>query len=198
MKKIEFIWRHILYQSIEKRQISFQQQELAKIFNISSSTVNLALAPLRRMGAVTVGGRGFTVSDWEKILYHWANHRLLEDDISLRLSIKLPILEIEGRLPDRSIPTAYTAIRERYGEPPADYDTVYCYHPDPSSVYDRFVNEMGKSKPNCIVFKADPYLPSYGASCPLGQVFVDLWNLTDWFAKDFTSFLKDKINELLS
>lgn len=198
MKKIEFIWRHILYQSIEKRQISFQQQELAKLFHISSSTVNLALEPLRRMGAVTVGGRGFTVSDWEKILYHWSNHRILEKDISLQFNIQLPIMEIEGRLPDGSIPTAYTAVRERFGEPPADYDVVYCYHQDPANIFNRFEKEIGKAKPNCIVLKADPYLPSYGASCPLGQVFVDLWSLSDWFAKDFTNYVKEKLNELLS
>ena len=77
MKKNEFIWRHLLFEVIEKRTIRFQQQELATLFSVSSSTVNAALIPIRRLGGIRVGGRGFDIVDYEKILYHWANVRQL-------------------------------------------------------------------------------------------------------------------------
>src|SRR3989344_2651837 len=101
MKKIEFIWRHLLHQTLENRQTFFRQQDLAGHFRLSSSTVNLALKPLRLLSAVKVGGRGFTVIDAEKILYHWASHHRLSPDLSLR--VNLPVLEVEGRLPPGSL-----------------------------------------------------------------------------------------------
>lgn len=198
MKKIEFIWRHLLYETIEKRQTRFEQQELARQFSISSSTVNASLATLRRMGAVSVGGRGFRVVDYEKILYLWANERDLSRDIRLRFSVALPILEIEGQLPPETIPTAYTAMRERFGEPPADYDKIYVYTNNPDQIRQRFVHEIKKGQPNFFILEPDPFLSRYGSRPPLGQLFVDLWNLTDWYAKDFVKNLKEEIDGLLS
>lgn len=194
MKKIEFIWRHLLVQALEHQHIRFQQQALAHQFHLSSSTVNLALQPLRQLGAVRVGGRGFEIADFEKILYHWANHRRLEPDIRLRLHVNLPILEIEGRLPNLSMPTAYTAVRERFGEPPADYSIIYVYHPHPQDVAARFAPETFPGPANLFVLAPDPFLAS---PVSLPQIFVDLWNLSDWYAKDFTQFVKTKIDELL-
>ena len=191
MKKIEFIWRHLLYSSLEQRQFRFQQQALAGLFSLSSSTVNLALHPLRDLGAVRVGGRGFDVTDPEKILYHWANHhRLLP---SLRLRVNLPVLEIEGLLLPDSVSTAYTAVRERFGEPPADYDKVYCYLPSPDAAAIRFQSEIVPGPPNLFILQADPFLKSLS----LSQLFVDLWQLSDWYAKDFVTLVKSQIDELL-
>lgn len=198
MKKIELIWRHILFETVEHRQLRFQQQELAHMYKISSSTVNAALTPLRRLGGVRVGGRGFIVTDYEKILYHWANHRDMEKDIMLRASVRLSVHEIEGQLPPGSYPTAYTAVRERFGEPPADYDAVYCYHANPDTVRQRFQSDMTLGKPNLFVLKADPFLTGYKDRLPLAQVFVDLWNITDWYAKDFIKIIKEAIDDLLS
>lgn len=191
MKKVEFIWRHLLYYSLEQGQSRFQQQALAGLFGLSSSTVNLALHPLRDLGAVRIGGRGFEVVDPEKILYHWANHhRLLP---SLHLRVNLPVLEIEGRLPPDSIPTAYTAVRERFGEPPADYDKVYCYLPSPDSAAVRFQSEIVPGPPNLFVLQSDPFLKSLS----LSHLFVDLWQLSDWYAKDFVNLVKNRIDGLL-
>lgn len=198
MKKIEFIWREILYQTIEKRQTRFQQQALASLFRISSSTVNAALAPLRELGAIDVGGRGFAVIDYEKILYHWANHRSLRHDTALRLSISLSIQEIEGFLPPKTIPTAYTACRERFGSVPSDYDAVWCYHNKPQHVRDRFTAHItDRGRLNLSVLTADPYLWRY-ESLPLAQLFVDLWQMHDWYAKEFIKSVKEHIDGLLS
>ncbi len=195
MKKIEFIWRHLLDSYLDHRQVSWRQQDLAKIFHLSTSTVNLSLKPLRELGAIRVGKRGFEVADWEKILYHWANHRRPSVDISSQFRVSLPILEIEGLLPDGTIPTAYTAIRERFGEPPADYDKIYCYHPQPQVVVDRFVAEISPGPANLFVLQSDPFVSN---PVTLSQLFVDLWGLSDWYAKDFVTFVKAKIDELLS
>lgn len=198
MKKIEMIWRHILYEVIEQRNVSFRQQDLAKVFTMSTSTVSSALAPLRKLGAIRVGGRGFEVIDYEKILYHWANHRSLLSEIYTSLHIDLPVNEIEGLLPDGSIPTAYTAVREKYTEPPADYDKIYCYHLLPNVIAERLNPHSGKGPQNVFILRGDNYLTKYGKYMTLGQLFVDLWNISDWYAKDFTTFLKGKIDELLS
>jgi len=43
MKKIEIIWRELLFQAIEKKTRRFTQKELAKKFGFSTSTVFQAL-----------------------------------------------------------------------------------------------------------------------------------------------------------
>lgn len=197
MKKIELIWRHILFETVEKKQAHFQQQQLAHYFSMSSSTVNAALTPIRRLGGIRVGGRGFDVVDYEKILYHWANIRRFQQDIVYSFRLSSPITDIEGQLPPGTIPTAYTALRERFGEPPTDYDTVYCYHADPKLVQKRFINECDTGIPNVFVLQADPFLSRY-PTLPLSQLFVDLWNMNDWYAKDFLRVIKEALDGLLS
>ncbi len=66
MKKIEYVWRELLYRTIQQRKPVFGQQELAAMLGLSSSTVNLALAPLRRLGAVTIGKRHSEVMTTKK------------------------------------------------------------------------------------------------------------------------------------
>src|SRR3972149_10813612 len=102
MKKIEFIWRHLLDSYLDNHQSVFRQQDLANLFRLSSSTVSLALQPLRELGAVKVDIRGFEIIDFDKILYHWANHRRLSSDLVSQVRVNLPLLEIEGQLPASS------------------------------------------------------------------------------------------------
>ena len=110
------------------------------------------------MGAVIIGKRRSEVMDYEKILYHWANHRSLGVDIAVSLHLDLPVREIEGRLPIGSIPTAYTAVRERFGEPPADYGKVYCYHKNPDEVVKRLTPDSSSGTPNLFILQADAHL----------------------------------------
>ncbi len=194
MKKIEYVWRELLYRTIEERKPVFAQQELAASLGLSSSTVNLALAPIRRLGGVTINKRHSEVIDYEKILYHWANHRNIASDIAAALHLDLPVTEIEGRLPAGSIPTAYTAVREQFGEPPAEYGNVYCYHANPGEVAQRLMGDSSAGEPNLFILTSDPHL---GTTVSLSQLFVDLWNMTDWYAKDFCTVVKKKIEESL-
>jgi hypothetical protein len=43
--------------------------------------------------------------------------------------------------------------------------------------------------------KADEFLKNYGQTTTLAQTFVDLWNLSEWYAKDFLNAIKGKIFE---
>ena len=195
MKKIEIIWRELLFQAIEKKTRRFTQKELAKKFNFSTSTIFQALKIPRKMGAVRVTGRFFTLEDPEKLLYHWASTRDLKKDILFAGRVKLPILEIEGRMPPEVVFGGFSAARQFLGEPPADYDKVYVYTTKLEEIKKRF--ELEKGRENLIVLKADKFLSNYGQKTCLAQTFVDLWNLPSWQAKDFTQELEEKIDGLL-
>lgn len=194
MKKIEIIWRELLFQAIEKKTRRFTQKELAEKFGFSTSTIFQALKVPRKMGAVRVTGRFFVLEDPDKLLYHWASVRDLKKDILFAGKVALPILEIEGRMPPEVIFGGFTAARQLIS-PPADYDKVYVYAKNTNSVKDRFVFEKGRE--NLIVLKPDKFLDSYGQITTVAQTFVDLWNLPDWYAKEYTRALKEKIDELL-
>lgn len=196
MKKIEMIWREILFQTIEKSNHQFTQKELARTLGVSTSTIFQALKSLRRIGAVRVTGRFFIVEDTEKILYHWASIRDLQKDIIFKGRVNLPVFEIEGMMPANVVFGSYSAARHILGDVPADYDTVYVYAEDLDHIRSRF--EFRKGRSNLTVLKADKLVLRYGLKTTLAQTFVDLWNVSDWQAKDFTHALKDKIDELLS
>lgn len=46
---------------------------------------------------------------------------------------------------------------------------------------------------NLIVLKADSWLAKLGKITPDVQTYVDLWNLSEWYAKDFLKALKEKM-----
>lgn len=199
MKKIEIIWRELLYQAIEQKNRCFTQKDLAQKFNFSVSTVFQALKAPRKMGAVRVTGRNFTLEDPEKLLYHWASIRNLSRDILLQGWVDLPTLELEGLMSPQVIFGGFSAAKFYLQEPAADYAKVYVYTKEFSSIQKRF--QIKKSKEissNLIILKADDFLFNYGQKTTLGQTFVDLWNVHEWYAKEFVRALKQKIDELLS
>jgi len=196
MKKIEFIWREVLASSLEERKNRFSQKALAQKFRLSTSTVFQALKKPRLSGTIKVGSRNFELMDFEKLLFIWATERKLSSEISYQTYCDLPILEIEGLMPAEVIPTAYTAYRFLFQETPADYDQVYFYAENDITVKERFPSS--KKEPNIFILKADPYLSQYQPAPPLAQVFVDLWNLPSWYAKEYQNALLVKIKERLN
>lgn len=197
MKKIETVWCQILYDVLEQNQPRFQQQKLAEKLRLSTSTVNHALKDLRRMGAVRIGGDGGTVSDAEKILMHWSNHRDLTGDTVETLGLGGSVVEIEGLLPPGSVLGGYSAVRQWYGEAAADYSTVYAYHLDPKQIQRRFDGyPAGDTK--LVILRLAPMIPIRQETTSLAHTFVDLWNITDWMAKDFGRRVKQEIDGLLS
>lgn len=196
MKKIEIIWRELLNSVLENKVRRFEQKALAQKFGFSTSTVFQALKIPRQMGAVRVTGRYFILEDPEKLLYHWASARNIESDILTSLKVNEPILEIEAKMPPEVIFGAYSAARMTLTTPPADYDKIYIYSNDIEKIKERF--EIKKGNANLFVLKSDEFLSNYGQATALAQTFVDLWNLKDWYAKEYVKAIKEKIDAILS
>ena len=195
MKKIETVYREILYRTIEKKEFQLTQSELSKKLNLSLSIVNLAIKKLESIGAVRIMQRNFKVIDVKKILYLWASARNLEKDIIYSARINLPVREIERNLPDITF-TAYTAYKFQFKDTPADYSEVYIYanEKELEIIKKRFSKTENQKKPNLFVLKKDKSLALYKA-LPISQIFVDLWNLKEWYAKDFLNALEKNLEE---
>lgn len=190
--KKEIIWREILYQALEQKQKIFTQKELAAKFGFSVSTVFNALKAPRGAGAVKVTGRNFELVDFEKLLYLWATFRKIKKDIVYQTKAKLSALDIEGNMPDSVVYAAFSAYRQRFNEAPADYDRVYVYAYDLGEIKKRFSASKGYA--NLFILEPDPFLKNYGKITTLAQTFADLWNLPEWYAKDFSEAVKEKIH----
>jgi hypothetical protein len=192
MNKKEIIWREILLQAIENKKIEFTQKELAQKYSFSLSTVFNALKAPRNISAIE-GKRGLRVRDIEKLLRLWTTFRNLKKDIIYQTHVSKSVREIENEMPSEIIFGAYSAFIKKYSQAPADYDKIYVYLPENkiSEIKDRFPYQKGYS--NLIVLRADPWLSNFGKLTPDCQIFVDLWNLPEWYAKDFLNALEDKI-----
>jgi hypothetical protein len=193
MTKKELIWREILFQAIEKKKFEFTQKGLAEKFGFSLSTVFNALKTPRDSGAIKVTGRNFFVVDAEKFLYIWATQRNLEKEIIYKTYIPEPVQKIEGMMPAGIIfggPSAYVL---KYKDAPADYAKVYIFADEENliEITKRFPKKKGEE--NLFVLKSDDRLSKFGSFTPDAQTFADLWNMKDWYAKDFLNALKNKL-----
>ncbi len=193
LKKKEIIWREIFYQANEKNRHNFTQQEIARKYGFSLSTVFNALKVLRASGAVVSHGRGFRVSDQEKLLYLWGTFRQLSRDVIYQAYSPDGVLEIEGNMPPGVVFGAFSAYTRKHGEAPADYDRVYVYLEKDQLAELRRRFPGNQKAANIIVLEADPWLREYGPLTPDGQTFADLWSLPEWYAKEFLNALKEKI-----
>lgn len=193
MLKKELIWREILFQAIEKKKFEFTQKELAGKFGFSLSTVFNALKVPRDSGVIKVTSRNFSVVDAEKFLYIWATQRNLEKEIIYKTCISENVQKIEGRMPAGIIFGGPSAYMLKHKDAPADYAKVYVYvkEGDLEEIKKRFPKEKGEA--NLFVLKSDDCLSKFGGFAPDVQIFVDLWNMKDWYAKDFLNALKNKL-----
>lgn len=198
MKKIETIWHHLLYVALVKKQFKHTQQELAKSFDYSLSTVNHALNAPSQIGAIRKETKFFVLEDFKKLLYYWASVRGLEKEILYRTQNDLTVFQREGLVPAEAIYAGYGAAGKLLGEPPADYEKVYFYlgQKDLEEAKRRFPPEKGTA--NLFVLKMPETMPQYGKITTMPQTFVDIWNLKDWYGHDFTKVLEEKMYELLS
>lgn len=202
MLKIELVWRDLLWRAIEKKDPYFTISELAGKFNLSTSLVSHALFPLRNLGIVKINKTKSLVTDTERLLFFWATRRNLQKDIIYQTQSKLSVQEIEASMPADVFPTAYSAFRMYFSDPvPADYGAVYFYSKDFSAIEKRFeksqkgtTNIFSSLEPNLFIIKQDIFLAKYKKT-PLGQIFVDLWNLPQWYAKEFSEAVLLKIKE---
>ena len=193
MLKIECVWRELLYQAIEKHQANFTITNLAHKFKLSTSLISHALTPLRQLGIINIGKNKSSIIDTERLLFFWATRRNLKRDIIYQTYSPLSSFEREALLPPTVTPTTYSAYRFYYNEPPADYENIYFYGYQLAEIKKRFPENLKKTA-NLFILKPDPYLKNY-QRIPTAQIFVDLWNLSDWYAKDFSDALLLKIKE---
>jgi len=193
MKQIEIVYREMLYNAIEKEKKNLTQSYLAKSLQVSLSTVNLALKPLARMNAVRIKRMGFDITDVKKILYYWASIRNIEKDIIYQTRVEEPVTAVEKQMPDDIVFTAYSAYKFKFKDVPADYSEVYVY--DSEEIKKRFKPD-GKN-PNLFVLKKDSFMEKYGKTATIANLFVDLWNLRQWYARDFLKALEVKIARVL-
>ncbi|MCS6956286.1 MAG: hypothetical protein NZM02_00360 [Patescibacteria group bacterium] len=196
MLKIEYIWRDLLDRVIEDQNLYFTILELSKKYRLSTSVVNYALNPLKELNIIKIRKFSSRVIDWEKLLFFWATRRSLVKDIIYSTYSNLPVFEREVLMPADVIPTGYTAFRIFFKKTPSDYDVVYFYSQKPEKVKKRF--PPSKKKPNIFILKPDRYLAKK-KKISLSQLFVDLWNMSQWYAKDFQEALileiKKKLNQ---
>lgn len=190
MKKIEQVFREILYQAMEKDKKVLTQLELSRNLGFSLSTVNLAVKKLERMNAVRLEKMNFKIINVRKILYYWASIRNFEKDVVYRTRVEMPVREIEREMPD-AVFAAYSAYKFRFNDVPADYSEVYVYV-DIEKIKKRFPEK--EKTANLFVLKKDSNLDKYPKTGTLAQIFVDLWNLKQWYASDFLEAVEDKIN----
>lgn len=199
MKKIETIWHHILYEALEHKTFKFTQQELAGRFSYSLSTVHHALVVPSRIGAIRKESKFFILEHVMKLLLYWASTRNLKHSIIYQTYSPLSVQEREGQMPPSAVYACYSAARQILGEPPADYEAVYIYDAADNllEIGRRFPPET-KKRPNLFIIRDTPSLRQYGSFTTTPQTYVDIWNLSDWYASDFLKGLEEKIHGLLS
>lgn len=177
--------------ALEKKIFFFQQKEIAQKFNFSLSTVFNALKTPREIKAVEITGRGFKLLNAEKLLYLWGTERKLERDIMYKTFANDKIEKIEGMMPNDIIWGAFSAYKYKFGSIPSDYGKVYIYSDNLEEIEKRFPKLKGQA--NLFVVKTDQYLKNYRGAMPLAQIFVDIWNMSDWYGKEFLNKLKEKM-----
>ena len=193
MKQAELVYREILYSAIEQKNRTLTQAAISRKLSISLSAVNAAVKAIERIGAVEVLPRNFKVVDIKKILYFWASIRNVQKDIIYSTRVEQPVTEIEKSLPDNAVFAAYTAHKLMFGTVPADYSEVYAYCDE--SIKKRFLPEKGTA--NLFVLKKDGMIEKYGKTTTVANTFVDLWNLREWYAKEFVKTLEETLHGVL-
>ncbi|MCD6216013.1 MAG: hypothetical protein J7J92_02990 [Candidatus Aenigmarchaeota archaeon] len=195
MLKKEWVYREILYQLLKNKRKFFSQKSLANVCKTSIGNVNQAIKPFERMNAIEKKNLGFRIIDAKKILFYWASIRNLEKDILYKTFINKRVEVIEKELPP-CLFTAYSGYKSLFKIIPSDYSEVFAYVDEKNLkiVEERFPQKMGKA--NLIILKMDEHLKKFD-KITLAQLFVDLWNINTWYAKEFLNKLEVKINGIL-
>lgn len=190
MKKLELIYNEILGAAVEEQRKALTQASLASALGISLSTVHHALMPLQKMHAIQIGKRSFTVVDGKKILLYWASIRNIEKDILYQTRAEGTVLDIEKRMPSGVLFGTYSAYKFLFGNIPAEYSEVYVYATELEEMKRRF--PPNNNPPNLFVLRKDI------ETMTLANIFVDLWNLGTWYAKEFLKEVGEKLEAVLA
>lgn len=184
-KKMEWVYREILFQILERERDFLSQSGISKRCGVSIGNVNKAIKPLGAMNCIEKKPRGFRVLNPKKILLYWASVRNLQRDIIYQTRAHMSVEDVEKEMPPVLF-TAYSGFRFRYKRIPAEYSEVLVYS-EMKKVMERFPQRKGI--PNVIVLKSDSHLKKF-KQIPIAQLFVDMWNLDTWYANDFVTGLE--------
>jgi hypothetical protein len=171
------------------------QKAIAGACRVSLGSVNPIMKKLDQLGAIEKKPLGFRVSDVRRVILYWANTRDLAQDITLRVNTGLPVEEIERNLPRDSILTAYSAFKTRFGKA-GSYHEIYVYG-DATEIGRKFSRREPVGVNTVIVLEPDAHLStlSEGGIVPIGQMYVDLWQLGTP-AKSFVDHLNAKLRSI--
>lgn len=198
MLKREILWRMIAEDVLEGRRTSFHQRELARELDMSVGNVNLALAPLRAVGAVSVVGKTLIVRDVKKLLMVWAARRTPEPALAAFSSLE-SARDLVRLLPPGLALTSFAGFVARYGDEPAPYSIVRAYArgDDGRTVGElrrRFDEIADPGQAALIIHAADEVLVrSLPEVVGPAQLFVDLWSEADFFASDYLRALEGRL-----
>ncbi len=187
--RMDDIYGHIAI-ALERGKYNFTQKGIAASLGCSLSTVNHAIKPLVRIGAVVKRSRGFGVSNAKKFLTFWAVKR----DIKVLYSTYYPesAEKIESLMPS-VIFTAYSGAKFYHKIAPSDYGEVYVYG-DCNAVIRRFPRNNGRHNVFCLQM---PRFLENERIAPLTLIYVDLFNIPTWYATEFFRAVEAKLDELL-
>lgn len=191
MRKWERIPRQILYRYLEEDVRFMRQIEIARECGIALGSVNRLLKKLERLGGIEIKPQGFRVTDITRILLFWANRRDLHSDIQLVWPTSTPVKAIE-RTRDGHIFTCFSAFKFRIGKSLREYTQVYLYG-DPKRIQRLFHRSQEKIN-EIFVLEPEPHLASlsHHGVVPLGQLFVDLWQVGE-AGKPWVDYLRKRI-----
>jgi hypothetical protein len=139
----------------------------------------------RRAGAVRVGGRGFEIVDWPKLLTIWAVFRHLPRDTIWTARMAGTASDVEGEMVPEAAFTGPSAWKFARNLAMADYCHVLVYLPsdrlpDLKARMEPLTSKRGPTRLTVLRPDARLLVP-----VPPEQVYVDLWQLPDWWAAEF-------------
>ena len=95
-------------------------------------------------------------------------------------------------MPDDAVYAAYTAYKFKFKDVPSDYSEIYAYTNNLKEIKRRFPEK--NNAPNLFILKKDANLDNYGKTSTIGNIFVDLWNLEEWYAKEFLNAIEKRLS----
>ena len=189
MLQRELVYWKILEQA-EQGTRTMTQLLLAKELKCSLSTVNYALRSLIDMGAVRINQRSFDISNGKKVLLYWASIRNLQKDIIYATRSNQSVSEIEKNMPADVLFGTYSGYKLLHKQVPAEYSEVYVYSNNLDELQERFPKNA--NPPNLYVLKKQM------DKMTLTHIFVDVWNVKEWYAKEFLNAMEEKVYGLLA
>lgn len=188
---LERVYRRVVYEFAERGKTHFTQKSLSQETRLSIGTVNYAVKPLFRIGAVVHHGRGFAVSNLRKLLAFWAVKSASMTGVQYRTFTDGRVHDVEMHIPSGCMFTAYSAYWVRFSEAPADYAQVHVY--GNAGALRLLYPPSERGSVEIVVLRADDELKEYGHVAPLGQVYVDIWNLPEWMSSEFLKRIEARL-----